>query len=160
MSSPRSRVLAGCAAAVMMLSLAACSQDGDPGASADPSKPAGSEATTTSTTEPPPSTQVIEDMGDDFRGILADVDMQDCSLEKGTGAAGGTVTNSDKDAADISIAVIWLKKDSGDSVAIGEWTAKDVAPGETVEWSIEKKLKSNAARCVLNARANVAGTIK
>lgn len=119
-----------------------------------------SESASATPSDQPSSTQVLTNMGDDFRGILADVTTDACPVEKGKVTAKGSVVNSDAKAADISIGVIWLKPDSGDSVAIGEWTGKNVAPGESVDWSVTATLPSKPGRCVLQAKANKAGTLK
>lgn len=112
-----------------------------------------------STTTVQASTQVFTDMGSDFRGIIDDVNLKECPTAKGESTASGTVKNTSDEAADILIGVIWLRGDTGDSVATAEFTAKGVAAGASIPWSVTKDLPEAAGRCVLQAKSNVVGTI-
>ena len=105
------------------------------------------------------STQVFTDMGSDFRGIIDDVNLKECPTAKGEATASGTVKNTSDEAADILIGVIWLRGDTGDSVPTAEFTAKGVAAGASIPWSVTKDLPEAAGRCVLQAKSNVVGTI-
>ena len=98
-------------------------------------------------------------MGDDFDGILADVTTQACPTDKGAVKASGKVLNSMDDARDILVSVVWLKKDSGDSVAINYVELKNVPAGESVRWTIPASLDRKAARCVVAAKSNKVGTL-
>lgn len=149
----------------MAAALASCQRTSDGGSTEptlSPTTPGASEpaAQSSAPSDQPSSTQVFTDMGADFRGVLADVTTEACPTTKGKVTAKGTVVNSAQEAADLFIGVIWLKPDSGDSVAMKEWTAKNVAPGESVEWSVSATLPSKPGRCVLQAKANKAGTLK
>jgi hypothetical protein len=158
------RLVASVAIVGLTLGLAACSGEDDPGQQPDTdetSQAAGEE--TDATDEPsdePTSTQVEPSMGDDFDGILSDVTTESCPTDKGEVEATGTVLNSSDDARDILITVVWLKKNSGDSVAINFVALKDVPAGETVEWTVPATLDRKAARCVVAAKSNKVGTLK
>ncbi len=158
---PIRRLIAGVAVIAALSTTAACSLGEDEPA-ADPTSSTSASAEETGGDEEPESTQVFPDMGDDFAGVLADVTQDACPVEKGAVEAKGTVVNSAKKPRDLFIGVIWLKKNSGDSVdgGLGEWTAKAVPPGETVEWSVKADLDSKPARCVLQAKSNKVGTLK
>ena len=105
-----------------------------------------------STTTVQASTQVFTDMGSDFRGNIDDVNLKECPTAKGEATASGTVKNTSDEAADILIGVIWLRGDTGDSVATA-------AAGASIPWSVTKDLPEAAGRCVLQAKSNVVGTI-
>jgi hypothetical protein len=160
------RIIASLAVLASLSGLSACTKTKDatpdPNASASTADATVSESTDATPTDEPSSTQVFTDMGDDFAGILSDVTTEKCPVEKGAVEAKGTVVNSAKKARDIFIGVIWLKKDSGDSVdgGLGEFTAKNVGPGETVKWSVKAELGQKPGRCVLQAKSNKAGTLK
>lgn len=159
------RLVAAAAVLGLALGLAGCSGADDPAdePSADgTSQAAGEESDAAGEDEPsdePSSTQVEPSMGDDFDGILADVTTESCPTDKGDVEASGTALNSKDDARDILISVVWLKKNSGDSVAINYVALKDVPAGETVEWAVPATLSRKAARCVVAAKSNQVGTL-
>ena len=166
MTSPMVRRLAP--ALLLLAGLTACtgSDPGDPSASPGGASPASesssaepSGSATPSSDGTPGSTQVEPSMGDDFAGILADVTTDACPTGKGKVEARGTVLNSSDKPRDLLITVVWLKKDSGDSVSIGYAALPDVAAGDTVEWSVPATLDRKAARCVIAAKANRVGTL-
>ncbi|CUR54175.1 hypothetical protein NOCA2130015 [metagenome] len=105
------------------------------------------------------STQVEPSMGDDFDGILTDVTTQACPTDKGEVKATGKVLNSKDDPRDILVSVVWLKKDSGDSVAINYVGLKSVPAGKAVKWSVPASLDRKAGRCVVSAKSNKVGTL-
>jgi hypothetical protein len=156
--NPVRRVVAGLAVATLgVTAVAGCSSGNE--TKADPTPTAGVSESGEPSDEPT-STQVTPSMGEDFRGILSDVTQDSCPLDKGKVEAKGNVLNSAKKAQDILITVVWLKKNSGDSVDINYFEAKNVAAGDTVKWSVEGELNQKAARCVLSAQANKVGTLK
>lgn len=161
------RMVATLAILGLTLGLGACSQNDDPAdepdAGGETSQATGEQSDASGEDDPsdePSSTQVEPSMGDDFAGILADVTTESCPTGKGDVEANGTALNSNDKARDILISVVWLKKNSGDSVAINYVALKEVPAGETVEWSVPATLNKKAARCVVAAKSNKVGTLK
>lgn len=113
------------------------------------------------TTEPTPTaTRVkstplpqVPNLGAKPAGIAKDVKITECPTAKGNQVAKGTVTNSAKEARDLSIIVIWLKNNSGDPLGSGIAVLKQVAPGKSEHFEIKANVVEQADRCVLNAQA-------
>ena len=149
----------------LSMGLGACSQDDgasdapDAAASSQPESAGDGAAGEEDPSDDPSSTQVEPSMGDDFTGVLADVTTEECPTEHGDVEATGTVINSKDKARDILVSVVWLKKNSGDSLAVNYVELKDVPAGESVEWSVPATLNKMAARCVVAAKSNKVGTL-
>ncbi|MGL5810860.1 MAG: hypothetical protein ACRCYQ_13030 [Nocardioides sp.] len=155
------RSVAVAAATGLTVTLGACGRSAEDKAEPEQkAKPAATDGGSGSPTDEPSSTQVEPGMGKDFDGILADVTTEDCPTAKGEVEAKGTVLNSKKDDRDILISVVWLKKNSGDSLAIDYVALTDVGAGDTKEWSVKADLPRNADRCVIAAKSNKVGTLE
>lgn len=160
----RRRCAAVLAWTLLGVTLVACSDDAEPAATSG----TASSETASGTTEPGASddadvgqgTQVVPTFGDDFEGIAGDVTIDRCTLKKGDAVAQGTVVNGNEKARDLLVVIVWLRPDSGDSLLIKYKTFANVPPGETRDWKLSGRLPSDAERCVLQAKANVVGTVK
>ncbi|MGD9958679.1 hypothetical protein [Nocardioides sp.] len=156
------RLVVSAAVACLTLGLGACSgsDPDEPGAAQTSAATKPTDATSEDAAgDEPSSTQVEPSMGEDFDGILADVATKSCPTDKGDVKASGTVMNSKDDARDILVSVVWLKKDSGDSVAINYVELKDVPAGESATWSVPASLDRKAGRCLVSAKSNKVGTL-
>jgi hypothetical protein len=88
------------------------------------------------------------------KGIVADVEMENCDVDKGKVRANGTAKNTANKARDLVVAVSWAATTGGDVVAREVAELKNVAPGKAEKWSVDSSLNSaDGIQCVLTATA-------
>ncbi len=137
----------------VLVSLAACSDDGDDGGGgggggdAAASDSPTSDATTPTTISPPdlPAEPTVEQS----QGAADDVtwSQADCATAAGDQSTEGTVENPTRAPVDYAITVNWTN-DTFDVLGRGVAVVRDVAPGKTVEWSVDAEVADGATQCV------------
>lgn len=85
-------------------------------------------------------------------GVVDDIVIEECQLEKGAVRAAGTAVNSGDGESDIAITIIWMLNNSDDPISLASTTLEDVPAGDEVAWSVETDIERAAERCVINAR--------
>jgi hypothetical protein len=134
----------------VLMGATACSGDDKP--SAD--KPSPTSAPTTQDTGiiSPADLPKIPKFTGKTTGIINDTVQDSCDTAPGPVNASGTVTNSGSKPQDLVVVISWAVTSTSDVVARGVATLKDVAAGDTVDWSVKADLKSTeTVACVMTA---------
>lgn len=90
------------------------------------------------------------------KGGIRDLELGKCATEAGSQTVKGTITSSAKKAADYLVTVSWTTG-AGDVMGRGFAVMQDVAPGDSVDFSITAKIKRGATRCVPGVTYGVIG---
>lgn len=143
-------------ALVVVLGLGACSGDSEPDAKPAPSAPAteGAEAGADAGVISPANLPADPKFSNKAQGVIKDVSMKKCDTGPGKVTASGTATNSGDFARDVVVTVSWTVGSTGDVVAKAVGAVRDLAPGESGDWSVDAEVPgSDAASCVTLAQA-------
>ncbi len=81
------------------------------------------------------------------KGGIRDLELGKCATDAGSQTVKGTITSSAKKSADYLVTVSWTTG-AGDVMGRGFAVMQDVAPGDSVDFSITAKIKDGATRCV------------
>ncbi|HHU08803.1 MAG TPA: hypothetical protein GXZ60_02125 [Intrasporangiaceae bacterium] len=121
---------------------------------------AGTESATDSETaeetEAGPDRDPVVELEGEAAGIRSDVTLDSCDLTAGAVQATGSVTNSADEARDVVVMIVWLEQESNSSLARKTFVERDLAPGESVDFTLDAELAEDARECVVNARAGTA----
>ncbi|MEZ5096228.1 MAG: hypothetical protein R2731_08930 [Nocardioides sp.] len=157
----RTRALAAVlASGVLVLSASGCTSD-DPGKNKTPSADGSSGsagASDSASADPssisPPLDKLPKVKGK--KGGIKDLALGDCKYGAGQQSVSGTITSSAGKVADYLVTVSWTTATS-DVMGRGFTVLQDVQPGQSVDFTIEAKVKKGAVKCVPGV---VYGTIK
>jgi hypothetical protein len=140
---------AGLLAALMVISVGACSADKN---SADPpqeSPSASAEESVDPGNVSPPNLPKVPIVRNE-RGAIKDLTLAECETDAGDQTVSGEVTSSAKFPADYLVTVSWTTS-AGDVMGRGFAVLQDVAPGATESFEISAKVKEGATQCVKGA---------
>lgn len=134
------------AGSVLAATLAGCSgKDDNP--KDDPSEDAttseGVDPDKVSPTDLPPFPTLKKKQG----GAIGDLELGDCATDAGMQRVSGTLTSSQKKAADFLVTVSWTTS-GNDVMGLGWKFLRNVAPGDSVEFTIKAKVADGASQCV------------
>jgi hypothetical protein len=83
-------------------------------------------------------------------GAIKDLTMGDCATAAGKQRVDGSITSSAEDDVDYLVTVSWTTS-TGDVMGRGFKVLEDVAPGETVDFTIKATVSEGATQCVKGA---------
>lgn len=148
--------ITGALIGVLLLTLGACSGDSEPDAEPAPIAEATGEAEAQADEGviSPANLPADPEFRNKAQGVIKDVSMEKCDTGPGKVTASGTATNSGDSARDVVVTVSWTVGSTGDVVAKATGAVRDLAPGESGEWSVDAEVPgSDAASCVTLAQA-------
>lgn len=137
-------------AAVLALTLGACSGDDEP------ATPDGAETTAATDQESVDPAKVSPSNLPEVpavrreRGAIKDVTFGDCETAAGEQTVTGELTSSAKGPVDYLVTISWTTG-SGDVMGRGFAVVEDVEPGATESWEITAKVAKGATQCVNGA---------
>lgn len=138
----RSLIRGAVAAMAVALALTGCTGGTTaPGESETPSGPSVDPARVSPTDLPTPP--VIQDP----KGAITDLTTGDCHTEPGEQKVDGKLTSSQKTTADFLVTISWATA-TGDVMGRGFKLVKNLAPGQTKEFTIKAKVAEGATQCV------------
>ena len=133
---------------VLLLGLAACSDDGAPGDGGTTGADAPSGSPTERTTSPPnlPKEPTVRHSV----GAVADVswDQSTCGTAAGKQTVEGTLTNPTKDRLGYVVTMSWTN-DTNDVLGRGIAVVRGARPDEETPWELTGKVVDGATRCVI-----------
>jgi hypothetical protein len=145
-----SRLYAALLAAVMTVSLGACSKDKEK-PKKDPKAVAS--ATADESVDPanvsPPGLPTVPKVRRE-RGAIQDLSLGECATKAGKQTVTGEITSSAKRPVDYLVTVSWTTG-SADVKGRGFAVLQDVAPGATESFEITAKVADGATQCVQGA---------
>lgn len=135
-------------AGLLIASVTACSGDNDSSSEKDPSSdktPVASDSVDPAKVSPsdlpePPEVK-------NGRGAISALTLGECEKEAGKQSVSGEITSSAKATADYLVTVSWTTAAS-DVMGRGFKVLRDVAPGDTVEFTINAEVADGATECV------------
>ena len=142
-------------AALLAVSLTACTGLGAKTPEAPGDQPAGEQseqAEDAKTGTISPKLQQVPKLSGSV-GVVKDAKLTACSTKQGKVAADGTVTNSADQTRDIVVVVSWVTPTS-DVVARGVTEVKNLKAGKSADWKANSTLKyDGSAQCVMTVNA-------
>lgn len=136
------------AAILVALTVAACSGDSsDSDAAAASGSPSDGQSVDPANVSPP-----LKDLPrvKNRAGAIKDLTMGDCATAAGKQRVDGSITSSAEDDVDYLVTVSWTTS-AGDVMGRGFKVLEDVAPGETVDFTIKATVSEGATQCVKGA---------
>lgn len=138
----------------MVLALAGCSGDDEPGEAGSGDNTSATDAPTEGdTTSKPPSTsppdlEALPTVGQ-AEGALSDIeyDTATCSTEPGEATIEGTVTNPTDDPQGYLIAFSWTTA-TGDVLGRSYTIVRGAKPGKKTDWTVEGEVPADVTMCV------------
>lgn len=129
---------------LLALSVSGCTKDTkkDPKADNSPTAPTSVNPSNVSPSDLPVPPKVKKE-----KGAITDLTMGECDTKAGQQSIDGELKSSAKQAADFLVTVSWTTS-GGDVMGRGFKVFQDLAPGQSVKFTIKAKVAEGATQCV------------